>query len=352
MLKKFFMTILFAIFILASLYTNICYAAPVKVTKENLSEAFEKFVSSESNEENYEISVSDKVINIKADKEKYTLNYDLKDNPKFSAELLIKEGMSYDEFEKEAAKIILPMLGYISVANVQGVKIEDSSMYFMFSYLEKALNESDLEEDIYIIIDDLDDTQDIVGEENDAKIIYTSEFGNKVMEYADYLYSEKQTLSDSDEMNSYVWTIEKTDSTKTSCKVLSTLTVNLDADFSKLNGYSEKKADEMLGEMTDEILDEVTDKKDEEVSDNKTDKVTDDIADKVDDDVVDTEKNDTDKPNKEIVEEKEEIKDTADLDILPKTGEEKNANLIALYTIIGISSISLITLLGISKKKK
>ena len=48
-------------------------------------------------------------------------------------------GMSYEEFKKKTDNLILPMLGYIAVANIQGVEIKDASAYFLFSYLGSAL---------------------------------------------------------------------------------------------------------------------------------------------------------------------------------------------------------------------
>lgn len=61
------------------------------------------------------------------------------------------------------------------------------------------------------------------------------------MEYVGKVYENKQTINDMDKINSFDWSIEKEDlqNSTSSCKLISTLTVNLDADFSKLkNNYN------------------------------------------------------------------------------------------------------------------
>lgn len=239
MIRKFLINCLFIIFMFVCLYTTICYATPITVTEENLDAAFQKFVSSEANENNYKISVSNNIITITSNDGNYTLNYDLTDKPTFTLAIPIEKGMSYDDFKKQTDNLILPMLGYIAVANIQGVQIEDASAYFLFSYLESALNNSCLSENSYMIVDDLNLSEGASIEKNDnPKTIYASEFGDRVMEYVNDTYKDKQSITDSTGINSYVFTVEKQDTTDTSCKLVSTLSVNLDADFSKLNGYA------------------------------------------------------------------------------------------------------------------
>lgn len=242
-------TILIAnILLLSSLFIN-CYATAVAVTKENLNTSLQKLVTSDTNENNYKIAVSDNIITITADGKNYTLNYDLTEKPTFSLEIPIEQGMSYTDFKEQTDNLILPMVGYIAVANIQGVEFEDVSAYFLMSYLGNALNDSWSSENSYVIFDDtnMSDGVTIDRDESDSKTIYASEFGERVMEYVNATYKDKQTFNDSSEgINSYELTCERKDVTDTSCKLVSSLSVNLDADFSKLNGFSDKMGESLL----------------------------------------------------------------------------------------------------------
>lgn len=222
-------------------FLNTSYAT-VTVTKENLSQAFQSFVSSKANEDNFVFSVEDNVINITEDNETYSLNYDLTGKPTFSAEVDIRKGMSYEDFQNKQDTISLPMYGYIATANIQGVKLEDAAAYFLFSYLGSALGSASTNNG-YIIYDDTSASEGVTLERDEnSKTILVSEFGDRVMEYVNSLYPQTLTISDSDSegINSYTMTIEKKEVTETSCKLVSTLTVNTDADFSKLNGTTNK----------------------------------------------------------------------------------------------------------------
>lgn len=400
MLKRIFLSFLFIIFIFVSLCINISCAISVPVTDENLNEALQKFVSSEANEENYNISISNNFINVIVDNENYTLSYDLTDKPTFSMELPIQKGISYEEFEKKTENLILPMLGYVAVANIQGVEIEDASVYFLFSYLGSALKGSFSSENSYIIVDDLNFSEGVTIEKTDnPKTIYTSEFGDRVIEYVNNMYKEKKSISDPEGINSYLLTIEKSDTTDTSCKLVSTLSVNNDADFSKISEYVNEikepydsitsenadykitlkvgqkckieSSEEFHGYETymscveiDTNLDEITaikagttkgyiyvgDKKKTiyiTVEENKGNETLETIILKLDNT---TDSNISNSSN--ITDNIQNSNNTTKLEILPRTGEESNIALIILYIIVSICSISLVTLLFISKKIK
>ena len=161
MLKKYFINFLFFIFIFVSLCTTICYASVVPITDENLSEAIKKFISTQENKDNYNISVSNNIINITKDNESYTLDYDLTDKPTFSMEISIEKGMSYDDFKEQTSNLNLPLLGYIAVANIQGVEIKDATEYLLFSYFKNGVNGSLSSDDSYLIVDDLNRSEDV-----------------------------------------------------------------------------------------------------------------------------------------------------------------------------------------------
>ena len=227
------------IFVLNSLFIN-CYATN-DINKENINKSLQQFVSSGANGDNYQIAVSDNTITITVDEKSYILNYDLTEKPKFTLEIPIQQGMSYEDFKEQTERIVLPIVGYIAVANIQGVELEDASAYILMSYIGDATNGSWSSDNSYVIVDDtnLSDEVTIDKSESDSKTIYVSEFGERVMEYVNDIYKDKQTITDATNgIDSYEWIIEKKDVTETSCKLVSTLSVNTNADFSKIKGYA------------------------------------------------------------------------------------------------------------------
>lgn len=273
------LVIVLCIFIFALVNINTVRYAAVAVTKENLKITLQKYVTSKENENKYLISVEDSLIKITAEGKTYNLNYDLKDNPTFKIEIPIKKGMSYKEFEDSSNNLSLPMIGYAAVCDIQGVSYEDSLSNFLMSYLGSAFN-SILTNGInqYIIVDDLNPEEGVTLEKtNDSKTIYTSEFGDRVMEYVDSLYSKKFTVSDANSFNSYSMTIEKKDETENSCKIVSELKVNMNGDFDKMKGYVDTISEAMKDSIKiGEKQNEGTDEEKEDTSNNiaKTENAT------------------------------------------------------------------------------
>lgn len=302
--------IIILMLLVALFICNSVYAATIPVTDENLIASFQKFVKSEANKQNYKISVSNNVITVSVDNEKYTLNYDLTNKPTFYLEVPIEKGMSYDEFKKKTDNLLLPMIGYIAVADIQGIKLEDAVVYFTLSYLDSASNGSTSSKNSYVIADDLSvsDGVTIIKDESDTKTIYVSEFGERVMEYVNALYKDKQNMSDASGINSFSLSIEKQDITETSCKLVSKLTINTDADFSKINGYT----NEFKNDSTNKDIPGENTQKDSET-----------------------------KAENEL-----------NIDTLPRTGKETNVFLSALYIIVATCSIALIALLLTKGKKE
>lgn len=138
------------------------------------------------------------------------------------------------------------MVGYIAVANIQGVTFEDASAYFLFSYLGGASNGSFSfdSSNSYMIINDT--IEGVTIESDNPNAIKLSEFGERVMEYVNAVYPQTQSITDTEGINSYTLTVERKDTTDTSCKLVSTLSVNLDADFSKIIGYTQQIEDSFM----------------------------------------------------------------------------------------------------------
>ena len=234
MLKK--LLIISAVFclIFTYLWLTISRAASVPVTDENLKAAFEKLIESLEQYKNYEITLENKVISVKTGEENYTLNYDLTGNPTFSYVIDVKKGMDYTKFNEETEKLSTVILGYLAVANIQGVDFKDSFSYFQMYMLQSALSalgSTDLNNSYMIVADG-------VTVDNASKVIKQSEFGERVMEYVNATYKEKKVYKDTDGFNTFEMSTEQKDVTETSCKIVSTVTVNLDADFSKLKGMT------------------------------------------------------------------------------------------------------------------
>ena len=139
-------TILLTVVLISGIVIN-CYAATEntdtvsKITKEQLNEKFselKEYINSSDEEESSkieEIIVGDKTIEVTTSDDKYEINYELGSKITFSIETEIKQGMSYDDYKKNTARIDNVFWGYCAVANILGIKYEDSAMYYMLSRL-------------------------------------------------------------------------------------------------------------------------------------------------------------------------------------------------------------------------
>lgn len=386
-------------FLVVLFICNSAFATSISVTDENLIASFQEFVKSEANEENYKINISDNIITISVGDENYALKYDLTNKPTFSFEVPIEKGMSYDEFKKQTDNLILPMLGYIAVANIQGVKMEDASAYFFLTYLSSALNGSSSSENLYMIVDDLNVSENVtIDKKNASKTIYTSQFGDRIIEYVDNMYKNEQNISDASGINSFSLSVVKQNITETSRKLVSTLSVNTDADFSKIKGTLNELENSFINkEITEESADYTLklkvgqkckiessegitgyglynsacvefNKDNNEITAVKSgvtngylyigDDIKKTIYIKVDEN--------TDNSSSEIITLKidnvsnkdtqkdyeNKVENKLDTDTLPRTGEETNVFLIVLYIIVGICSIVLIALLLTRRRRK
>ena len=249
-LKKSLIMLILFIFTIASMY-SMSYAASVKVTDENLKSTLQKFVSSSDNDKNYKITVENNQIKMTSDEGNYTIDYDLTNKPTFTYTAEVQQGMSYKDFQEKTGGSSSTMLGYVAVANIQGVEYEDSLAYFAMCLLASAFSSmsSSNTSNSYVIFDDTELSEGVTIEKdpNDTKTIYASEFGNRVMEYVNAMYSEKQSFKDTDGLNTFEMTTEMKDKTSTSCKLVTTLTVDTDADFSQMKGYAEQMANSFTG---------------------------------------------------------------------------------------------------------
>ena len=222
-----------------------------EVTKEGLENSFNNLISEGMLDNSINFIVNDDYISISSDSESYDLKYDLSNNPTFYVELPVYQGMSYDEFQSVSSNTILPIFGYIAVADIQGVGFEDSSTYFLYSFLESALASISSGNSKYVIVDDLnsDSTPEI---SEGQEIIYTSEFGNHVMEYVNSIFETSSYLDDSNYYNTFGLSLTQQNVSDTSCNIVSTLNINSNSDFSNLIGFSDSQENPPVDEPTDE----------------------------------------------------------------------------------------------------
>ena len=325
--RKIIAGFVFCIFLIMYSF-SATYATAVAVTDESLNNSLQKFVSSASNDKDYKITVEDNVIKVESKDGGFSFKYNLTNNPTFSYEADINQGMSYEEFEEKTGNLFNVMLGYLAVTDIQGIDFEDAGTYISMAILNKAfsgLNTVDTSNS-YIIYDDTDASDVVIFEKNDnsSNIIYASEFGDHAIEYVKSVYKESSTFSDSDELDTFEWTTERKDLTDSSCKLISNLTVKLDSDFSKLQGYSEKIAEKFKEENKEnETLNPTTIK-------------------------TNTDKMEEEKDNKIIIQEpKAEQVSTITTDqtitqkILPKTGNIQTTTIIGIISIFSVVFISL-----------
>lgn len=237
MSKKTIVKMVVVLLVIGIIVYTIYSASLYKIKPKEFKEALQNYIFSEVNGEEYEVSIKKKNMTVTNDEDSFNVSYNLKGNPTFIYEFNVEKGMNYEDFEKYNDNLILSKLGYIAVAGVNGIKNEDSNAYFLNSYLASAFEQA-TQEDMFAVIDEKNSRY---YEDFDGTIIYTSEFGDKAIDYVKSIYPETLNISDSDLYNTYSLTIERKDINETTCKIVSTLTVNWDSDFSKLNGYMEQQ---------------------------------------------------------------------------------------------------------------
>ena len=249
MVKKIFNIICIFIIIILNIY-SITYATTVQVTRENLTEAFQNIMDSNlkgrlglSN-----IEVEEEKIKFMIDSEEFEISYDLTNEPTFIAEMNIQDGMTYDEYESEEAKMLETMLGYVAVASINNVYIDNAYMYILLSYMEEGIPA--FGECEYAIDDDRNVGEGVEGNltVEGKTVIKASEFGNYAMDYVNSMYAnDPLVISDAKYVNTYEITMERQEITDTSCKVVITLKINTDADFSGITQLKEEKPEEEQG---------------------------------------------------------------------------------------------------------
>ena len=233
MLKKFLSIILIFIIIMFTIYSS-SYGAIQPVTKESLEQAFQDLMSSEAlegiNLDITNIQVENDIITINtSDVGEIQVKYNLEDEPTFVSEMNVEQGMTYDEYLDETSSATGCMLAYMAIANLNGVDFEYASTYFILTYISGQGN---------------------------IEMITKEEFEANVMKYINEWYGEPISKNDATEGDTYEITMEQQDVTDTSCKIVTTLKIKADADFTRLQEMMEEQFSNQEQDPPEEVVEE------------------------------------------------------------------------------------------------
>lgn len=239
-IQKLIIVLIMFIFVAINLY-DVCYAQVEQITEKELNDSLQNLVKEQENMKIESIKCADNIMEITSEGKKNEIKYDLTQDNKaiFYLEVPIYKGMKYTEYKEKTNNLINTSIGYFATANIKGAKYEDITEYWFARYFE-SINGSFSSENTYVIVDD-ENLEDGVTIEptDDPKTIYTSEFGDRVMEYTKFLYKDEYSYDDSKYLNSFEYYTKLEDVKEDSCIIKSQMVVNLNADFKAVGNYDE-----------------------------------------------------------------------------------------------------------------
>lgn len=302
MTKKIIYSFLCITFVFALICNNV---NAVTVTKENLTTSLNNY--SQKFETNT-FPITDTTVTITLDSIPYIVNYDLTNKPTFTLEIPVQDGMNSIQLDEKMKGINALFLLYSTIANLNGISYEDAAFYITINqYVKNELN-----------------LQGFIKSEFNQN--NNSVDSTNIMEYISKKYYDNKTISDADTINTYKLSLEKKDITPSSCKLVTTLVVNSNADFSSLNGASEnpdKSVTDFFADMSNQMFKSI---------------LPNDTTDQVNNTAIDT-------PN-------EQTDTKANLDVLPQTGKEMSYSLISLYSLIILTFFGILTIIMSFIKRK
>ena len=142
--------------------------------------------------------------------------------PTFSFSFDVQQGMTPMEYAIQNQNAGIVVVPYISIASLNNVIPKEAFLYYAMTLLESA-----------------------GGINIDSSI--NSQIDNNIIEYLKSSYGEPQIYNDSQYGNTYELTTELQDLTDTSCKVVGTIRINPNGDFSKVHEYAEMVKDSFQG---------------------------------------------------------------------------------------------------------
>ena len=220
--QKIIKIIIILIIILFILYSN-CYAAIAQVTKESLSQELQNVISNDELDLGIsQLNVGDNTISLTYDNQELEMQYDLSNEPTFSFSFDVQQGMTSMEYAIQNQNAGIVVVPYISIASLNNVIPKEAFLYYAMTLLESA-----------------------GGINIDSSI--NSQIDNNIIEYLKSSYGEPQIYNDSQYGNTYELTTELQDVTDTSCRVVGTMRINPNGDFSKVHEYAEMVKDSFQG---------------------------------------------------------------------------------------------------------
>ena len=220
--QKIIKIIIILIIILFILYSN-CYAAIAQVTKESLSQELQNVISNDELDLGIsQLNVGDNTISLTYDNQELEMQYDLSNEPTFSFSFDVQQGMTPMEYAIQNQNAGIVVVPYISIASLNNVIPKEAFLYYAMTLLESA-----------------------GGINIDSSI--NSQIDNNIIEYLKSSYGEPQIYNDSQYGNTYELTTELQDVTDTSCRVVGTIRINPNGDFSKVHEYAEMIKDSFQG---------------------------------------------------------------------------------------------------------
>ena len=235
-MKKVGCLIISVVFFIIMFY-NTAYAEFISVNKEKLEEALS------NTDIEGEVSVKDDTISVKTDEYNFLVKYDLSNKPTFWCETEINNNISEDEYSHIMQSLGMPLtLGYYPVAIIQGVD-KDYILSLTYNLI----------------------TNGYPSNSSQYNAISGEYYGDNILEIVQEMWKNKATSRD--EFNTYEWTIETKDYTDTSCKAISTVIVNTEADFSKLKETTKEEIN-MSNNDSKPSDNEKEEKEEKEVTDN------------------------------------------------------------------------------------
>ena len=357
--------LLFLIIIMTFSFTINSYAGGVKVTEENLKASFEKIVKTEDNKD-VKIKIENNVITIESDDEIYKLDYDITGKPTFTCVANIKNGMSYEEYKNETDKLLAgPMLAYMAVADIQGIDSDKSMEYFLLTVLSSMFSNLTPEDSNYILVTEISEGMEITSET--SEVIYASEFDKYVMEYTNSVYGNKKIYEDDEKILKL--SMEQKEKTNDSCKIISTIIIDTDKDFSKAKEAIEKfenNIEKMFENISSQNNTQENSNNNNSTSNNSNNTISSNVSISFNTQMTEEEikqalANEKQNRYKKVLELLENGKvscanvkkvDTPADSKFPRTGIETNPLLIAAYVVFSVSIIGIIYLFIISKKNK
>lgn len=214
--------LIFTIVIYALLIQKI-FAYSVKITKDNLTEAFNSYAK------NYHrIQVTDtQLVNSTDEANIVYIDYNIEDVPTFSINQEINSQTDLEKINYISDRLREPLIGLIGVAIAQGMSTEDAFNYYIS---DVGMYLGAFKADNFMWVSSENQVTIQVGEE--SKTFNKDNFD--VSELIKLLFGEEKQIVKNDEKGIYTYTVTITQKSTDNYNVEAKFAINKDADFSKI----------------------------------------------------------------------------------------------------------------------